>query len=430
MPGGLDIRNLVGSVINAVKSRANKVCAATCDGLILRMHYRWTFCIMLGGFFTTWYSWYHRDVISCVSHFNAETQVRLDYINICLSYPYLETEGGRRYILFYRWISWSFLILAAVYYIPRKMSKTFDNSKCKALLEDLATNSHRYDQTEAQLVERAARYMIFNLRTHNGLYWKYLCVNLVALLVDIFAMHYLDFILQGRFIQYGIKSYPFNRDPQTFSDYMSQTFPPFASCELSSENQLVNKRTEKFGCHLTIMELYEKVFLALWVWLIALCFFTCCYIIFLFMMWLPWVRVLMIHTARPVNGRDKVRMISKKVMKNCKIGDIYLLYRLKQHLSHVRFYELSVRLSELNLNSEQRQKATPETQPERQEKTPIDDMVTTTIRNRRSAVTLDPSKDPQYLYQLLGSSESLEKTLQTLTQDKIQTKKNTSILIE
>ena len=51
---------------------------------------------------------YHRDVITCVSHFNAETQVRLDYINICLSYPYVEGEEGepRRYILFYRWISW------------------------------------------------------------------------------------------------------------------------------------------------------------------------------------------------------------------------------------------------------------------------------------------------------------------------------------
>ncbi|KAK8395557.1 hypothetical protein O3P69_005575 [Scylla paramamosain] len=329
--GSVDIRSIFSSILNVIKSRANQICSATCDGLVLRMHYRWTFCLLLGGFLTVWYSWYHRDVITCVSHFNAETQVRLDYINICLSYPYLEEEenGPRRYILFYRWISWSLLVLAGVFYIPRKISKSLDNARCKKLLEDLASNASRYDQVEEQLVERAARYLIFNLKTHNGLYWKYLGVNVLALGVDLFAMQYLDFILQGRFIGYGFNSYPFSRDPRTFTDYMSQTFPPFATCELTRVNQLTNKRTEKFGCHLTIMELYEKVFLVLWLWLILLTFLTCCYLVFLACMWLPCVRCYLLRTAKPAHGSDKVRNVIQKVAANCKIGDIYLLYRLK-----------------------------------------------------------------------------------------------------
>ncbi|KAG7156133.1 innexin inx2-like [Homarus americanus] len=429
MPSGLDIRNLVSTVINAVKSKANQVCAASCDGLVLRMHYRWTFCLLLGGFFTTWYSWYHRDVISCVSHFNAETQVRLDYINICLSYPYVEDEGGRRYLLFYRWISWSFLILAAVYYIPRKISKNFDNKKCKTLLEELSAHSHRYDQTEAQLVEKASRYLFFNLRTHDGLYWKYLTVNIVALLVDVFAMNYFDFVLQGRFIQYGFKSYPFTRDPETFSDYMSQTFPPFASCELSPENQLVNRRTEKFGCHLTIMELYEKIFLVLWLWLIVLCFFTCCYIIFLLLLWLPLIRVCLLRTSRPLHGPDKVWKVSQGVVDNCKIGDIYLLYRLKQHLSHARFYELMVRLCDPSLNKKQLQKREPEDTSSLQEKLPLVDQ-TNAPRNRRSNVTFDPSMDPEALYQLLGSPGFLGRHSQPPNQQNSLNRRNTSILID
>lgn len=55
--GSVDLRSILGSILNVVKSRANQICAATCDGLVLRMHYRWTFCIMLGGFLTVWYSW-------------------------------------------------------------------------------------------------------------------------------------------------------------------------------------------------------------------------------------------------------------------------------------------------------------------------------------------------------------------------------------
>lgn len=427
--GSVDIRSIFSSILNVIKSRANQICSSTCDGLVLRMHYRWTFCLLLGGFLTVWYSWYHRDVITCVSHFNAETQVRLDYINICLSYPYLEEEGeSRRYILFYRWISWSLLVLAGVYYIPRKVSKSMDNARCKKLLEDLASNASRYDQVEEQLVERAARYLIFNLKTHNGLYWKYLGVNILALVVDLFAMQYLDFILQGRFIAYGFNAYPFYRDPRTFTDYMSQTFPPFAMCELTNVNQLTNKRTEKFGCHLTIMELYEKVFLMLWLWLIVLVFLTCCYLVFLMCMWLPCVRCYLLRTAKPAHGSDKVRSVIQKVAANCKIGDIYLLYRLKGHLSHVRFYELMMRLSDPSLRSAQPQPTQGPT-PEGKDKMPPNKMQDTL---RRRPTPQDQQMLPEYLHQYLNNPEMMPRHPQAPHPDQRTPllKKATSILIE
>ncbi|KAK8745124.1 hypothetical protein OTU49_000464 [Cherax quadricarinatus] len=407
MPTAVDVRTILSTVFNFFKTRANQVCAATCDGLVLRMHYRWTFCVLLGGFLTVWYSWYHREVITCVSHFNADTQVRLDYVNICLSYPYVENDSSRRYILFYRWIAWSFFILAQVYYIPRKVSKNFDNARCKKLLEDLAANAHRYDQAEQELVERAARYIIFNLNTHNGLYWKYLSVNVLALFVDIFAMHYFDFILQGRFIQYGFKSYPFIRDPQRFTDYMSQTFPPFVSCEISREHQLVNRRIEKLGCHLTIMELYEKVFLILWVWMIFLTFVTCCYIIFLILMWVPYVRVYLLRTAKPAHASSKVGMVIHAVAKNCKIGDIYLLYRLKGHLSHARFYELMTRLSDPRLFNAQTRQDPPKVIPDGKDKITNNQM--DNLRNRHPNMPKDPPVNLEYLHQILENPETMQK---------------------
>ncbi|XP_068234808.1 innexin inx2-like isoform X2 [Palaemon carinicauda] len=430
--GSVDIRSILGSVLNVIKSRANQICSSTCDGLVLRMHYRWTFCMLLGGFLTVWYSWYHRDVITCVSHFNAETQVRLDYINVCLSYPYVEDNGSRRYLLFYRWISWSLLVLAGIYYIPRKVSKNFDNARCKKLLEDLAANAHRYDQAEKELVERAARYILFNLKTHNGLYWKYLTVNVLALAVDIFAMQYLDFILQGRFLQYGFKAYPFERDPQTFSDYMSQMFPPFASCELSHENQLVNKRIEKFGCHLTIMELYEKLFLLLWVWLIILSFITCCYIVFLLTMWLPCVRTYLLRFAKPIHSENKARDVIFNVSKNCKIGDVYLLYRLKSHLSHARFYELMSRLSDPNLLGKQIQPAIPPGVTQDNKDKMAHKQQQDTLRNRRPNVPQDPPINPDYLHQLLTNPEMMARNPQQHPEQRtpLLKKGNTSILIE
>lgn len=426
--GSVDIRSIFSTILNVIKSRANQICASTCDGLVLRMHYRWTFCFLLGGFLTVWYSWYHRDVITCVSHFNAETQVRLDYINICLSYPYMQDGENepRRYILFYRWISWSLLLLAGIYYIPRKVSKNLDNAKCKKLLEDLAANVHRYDQLEEQLVERAARYLIVNLKTHNGLYWKFLSVNIIALVVDLFAMQFLDFILQGRFIKYGFMAYPFDRDPEYFTDYMSQTFPPFAKCELSNVNQLTNKRTEKFGCHLTIMELYEKLFLWVWLWLIILIFITCCYILFLLCMWLPCTKMFLLRIAKPAHGSDKVRGVIQKVVENCKIGDVYLLYRIKGHMSHVRYYELLMRLADPSLRKPHTA-PTITTTPDGKEKIPPNKQQEP-LRNRRP-MNQDPPVNPEYL-QYLTNPEMMGRVPQHPDQRTPLLKKNTSILIE
>jgi len=348
--GGTDIiRQLVGNVVNIFKKK-RAPCTSPCDGFVLKMHYQWTFWLLLAGFSFVWYSWYYRDVITCVNHFNSETQVRLDYINVCLSYIFVQEPGEpRRYLLFYRWIHWTLLVLAMFYYMPRKFSKNSENPKVKKLLEDLAVHSARYDHAEKELVDRAARYIALNLNTHNGIYFKFLGCNFVALFVDIFCFQALDFVFQGRFINYGWMAYPYDRDPVNFSDYMSKTFPPFARCELDIHNKLVAKRTENLGCHLTVMELYEKVFLIIWVWLIVLTTVTCAYIIFLGFMWLPYFRLMILKVAKPPNAIETVSDTIMTGLANCKIGDVYLLYRFKQHMSHSRFYELLTRLDDTDM---------------------------------------------------------------------------------
>jgi len=351
--GSVDVRNILNSIVNFVKSKANTVCTAPCDGVILKMHYRWTFFIFIGTFFAVWYQWYARDVITCVTHFNADTQVRLDYVNICLSYPYLDEgqdENGkekRRYILFYRWIQWSFFVLAGIYYIPRKMSKHWENPKCKKLIEELACNSYRYDNAEQTLLDKVVLYMVANIRTHDILYIKYIALNVVALFIDIVTMQYFDFLLQGRFLRYGIDAYPFERDPDHFTDYMSQMFPPFVMCNINEQKKLVGQRSEKLGCHLTIMELYEKIFLLIWLWMIIMITFTTIYIIVLVLGFIPKFRELWLRTSKPNQATGKANSLIKAASNKLRIGDCYLLYRFKSHLSHARFYDLLTRITDM-----------------------------------------------------------------------------------
>ncbi|XP_042858298.1 innexin inx2-like [Penaeus japonicus] len=349
----VDLRAIFGNVLHLFKSRANQICAASCDGLVLRMHYRWTFCLLMGMFLTVWYSWYYRDVISCVSHFNSETQVRLDYINICLSYPYVQEEDGtRRYPLFYRWVGWALFFLLAVFSIPKVLVGIFDNGQCSSLLQELSTKARCHKEQGHELAETAARYMRLNLNTHNGLFWKFLAANLVALFIDVFAIEFLDIVLQNRFSQYGHAGYPYDKDPQNFTDVLSQTFPPFVQCELTSDHSVVNKRVERFGCHLTFMELYEKMFLALWYWFVLLAVAAGCYIVFLSVMWLPIVRERVLRPAKPAIVEEDVGDVVARALRRCKLGDVYVLYRIKSRVSHGQFFDILKRMADPNFLKE------------------------------------------------------------------------------
>ena len=59
---------------------------------------------------------------------------------------------------------------------------------------------------------------------------------------------------------------------------------------------------QEFGCHLTVMELYEKLFLFLWLWLVLLTAATLCHILYLAMFWLPYFRMRMHRMYKVTSG--------------------------------------------------------------------------------------------------------------------------------
>ena len=187
--------------------------------------------------------------------------------------------------------------------------------------------------------------MIFNLKTHNSLFFNYFIVNLVALFIDIFTFFSLDFLLQKRFITYGIDIIPFHRDPANFTDNMSKTFPPFVNCIINNNNKIISSRTESFGCHLTFMELYEKIFVFLWVWLIFLIIAVFLHLLFLLLMFIPTFRIYLLLHTKPIHANIKLKKSIYILSQNCKVGDIFLLYKIKKHMSHARFYDLLCNLS-------------------------------------------------------------------------------------
>ena len=338
--GGDVVRQFTANVVNLIKKKRPPG-TATCDGDVLKLHYKYTFWMFLGGFSAVWYSWYHRDVIVCSAKFNADAQVRVDYINLCLSYIFKENEMGERSTLvFYRWVSFFMLFMACVYYIPHKISKKLENQTAKKLLEDIAGNSFRYDSIEHDLVDRAAKWIISTQPIHNSMFKKYVIANIVALGIDVFCWFMCDFVLKGKFITYGWMAYPYTRDPVYFQDYMSRTFPPFAKCELTPVFQILGERTEIYGCNLTLMELYDKIFLFLWFWLVILTTITIGYIFFLLLFCIPYTRMTLLRMAKPQCADRRATELVCDIAQNYSVGTFFILYCIKFYTSDSRFYEL------------------------------------------------------------------------------------------
>ncbi|CAL4187916.1 unnamed protein product, partial [Meganyctiphanes norvegica] len=301
------------------------------DGMILKLHYQVTIVIMTIGFLAVSQHWYAEQDMICKKLSNVESKIPLneEHLNICRSYPYVEEGEGeevhRRYILYYRWIPWAFLLLTTMYYIPRIASKTFTRTITKQMKSMLVNaRNESFGDPESVEFKKAVQYIRENKGSHNGIYWTYIGLNCLALGVDVFTMFLWDILLQGRFSRYGL-SLPewYKRNPKDFSDEISRTFPPFVKCKIESVHLIASADAKAYGCHMTYMQLYEKVFILLWFWLVIMIIITTVYIIYI-MLFGPYVIVKGCLTrGRGVQGVTTV-------------GDYYIKFRLKAHVSEAK----------------------------------------------------------------------------------------------
>lgn len=132
-------------------------------------------------------------------------------------------------------------------------------------------------------------------------------------------------------------AYPLHRDPHYFTDELSRTFPPFVRCIVHEQVLINNKREEWFGCHLLLMDIYDKMFVVIWVWLAFLIAVTVLTILVLFLWTIPPFNrlFLLMHT-----DSKHVKKLRNKIVKKYGYTDLYALHLMKRHRSEAEFMML------------------------------------------------------------------------------------------
>lgn len=300
------------------------------DSWMLWAHYRATVGLFFLVFVTITSDWYAEYPMECVNMFD-RSEVWDYFKDLCLSYSYTNATRGsdsneddRVYAAHYRWIHWVALFLMLVYYLPLLAARSCQIPHVQNLLKDITVSE---DQKREQKLQ-AALLLVEELGWNAFVYTSHIMSHIIALTVNITGILIVDTLLQNNFLMLVISQYPFVRDSQHFSDPLSLLFPPFVTCKVGPEMMLLNYRTEVIGCHLTLMELYEKFFIGLWFWLLFLLVGTLCKIISLFFLSCSKAHKLqLISLCVEAQHGDSLLVVSRY-----SLGDLLVLSKLKEVL--------------------------------------------------------------------------------------------------
>ncbi|KAL7639205.1 UNVERIFIED_CONTAM: hypothetical protein RMT77_010739 [Armadillidium vulgare] len=249
------------------------------DSVILKAHHSFTSYLMLTVFVLVTSHWFIEEPIICIDRSDRSQNVPENLLDICASYPFVEypfnndkNKMVRRYALHYRWVHIACLILSFVFKGIIIFQKIFFFRKHRNMLEELC---------KAKLHDRfwiAKRYFSNHIGCHRKMYFNFLVVHFFALLINILVFTGLNITFQNQYWDLP-KNLFITRNPTSFHDPYSLIFPPFVQCEIKPIHHINVLREKDFGCHLPLMEIYEKIFMIFWFWQIFLGIWTILYLL-------------------------------------------------------------------------------------------------------------------------------------------------------
>ena len=304
---------------------------------VVKLHSNYTSLFFVSVWVIITSNYFTTDNILCVSRFDGSV-ASPDFEDFCLTYSYKESSKNdfRYYALHYKWLHWMLLCLALIYKVPGLLSCLYSSDILTVHLKDLSSLQMDYT-LESRAVNISISYWKRNYGGHRNFRRNVWLVHLFCLLINGFCFLVLDHFLQGNYYAGLVLHWPFSRDYHKFSDPLSLVFPPFTECEITPMMQLWTGRTERLGCHLSLMELYEKLLLAVWLWQVLLTVITLLYLTF----WLPWFTA---NSQLCCGGQEKTPLLQK--FKHVQPDELLALSMFKKYLTSAQMRYLLFVISE------------------------------------------------------------------------------------
>jgi len=254
-------------------------------------------------------------------------------------------EGDEVRHAWYQWVVFVLFFQALLCYLPHFLWKAWEGGKLAMLLQGLDQQTMDGDEEGTRCRRtKVVNYMARNLRTHNLYVYKFILCEFLNLVNIVWQMWLMNKFFGGQFTTYGYEVVRLTGEQmETRVDPMAKVFPKMAKCTFHTYGPSGTIQNHDGLCILPINIINEKIYVFLWFWFCGLVMWTFIFLCFRAVtIFSRYCRFLVFCGRAKSNNRGDIA----KVMERFWFGDWFILMQLCKNMDDMVFHELVIDLKD------------------------------------------------------------------------------------
>jgi len=187
----------------------------------------------------------------------------------------------KKYHKYYQWVAFVLFLHAIFFYIPRYLWKSSEGGKIKMLVGDLHDNPMKAADAKADQIGVIVKYFRLHRGTHATYAMRFFACELLNFINCIGQIFFIDTFLNGEFSTYGLRVFEYTGlEPEDRPDPMAVVFPKVTKCTFHKYGPSGTVQLHDGLCVLPSNIINEKIYIFIWLWLVALAVVTGVFMIY------------------------------------------------------------------------------------------------------------------------------------------------------
>ncbi|XP_040572044.1 innexin inx2 [Lepeophtheirus salmonis] len=264
----------------------------------------------------------------------------------------IDSEDDAPDTSYYQWVTFMMLFQAGITLLPHKIWNLIEGGLIASFGSEGKASIMLYDHSkmeeESVVMEKVVQKFVNYFRAifhHNNLYFfQFFCCELLNYLILLFNFWATDLFLQGKFRYYGwnvLQYYLMTKAERENSiNPFCQTFPTEVSCTVPNIGAAGGEQFHNGLCVLSQNIINEKVYLALWFWLVFVMILSIMYFLFrICTICFDGLRVLLLRSRVYHRYDPEILVALDYVMAKSYIGDWFVLHQLGKNVNRFFYRE-------------------------------------------------------------------------------------------
>lgn len=187
----------------------------------------------------------------------------------------------KKYHKYYQWVAFMLFLHAVFFYIPRYLWKSSEGGKIKMLIGSLHDDPMLTADAKADQIAVIVKYFRLHRGTHGTYALRFFACEVLNFVNVIGQIFFIDTFLNGEFSTYGMRVFEYSGlEAEDRPDPMAVVFPKVTKCTFHKYGPSGTVQLHDGLCVLPSNIINEKIYIFVWLWLVALAVVTGVFLIY------------------------------------------------------------------------------------------------------------------------------------------------------